>query len=124
MPRLLTIGRPLAGLSEVSQLFGVSKARAGEIVKRSDFPVPTRLAAGPVWYKDEVEKYIETHPKYEGPGRKASYGPDERDRVWDLYQLGYLETRIARKLGLTQGVVRRILGKVGKPAYPHRSNVK
>lgn len=58
----------LAGLAEVAGLAGVSRQRAGQIVKHPDFPEPVqRLAMGPVWLEADVVKFIET-PR--APGRK------------------------------------------------------
>jgi len=46
---------PLAGISEIAALFGVSRHAAIRYTKRSDFPAPLdRLAAGPVWLQQDV----------------------------------------------------------------------
>jgi prophage regulatory protein len=63
----------LAGLAEVAALAGgVTRQRAGQIVKHPDFPEPVqRLAMGPVWVEADVVKFIET-PRTPGRKRKES----------------------------------------------------
>jgi hypothetical protein len=69
----------LAGLAEIAALLAeragkpkVSRAYAGKVAKRPDFPQPLqRLAATPVWVEAEVVEYIATPRK---PGRKRKTG--------------------------------------------------
>jgi hypothetical protein len=66
----------LAGLAEIAALLAehagkpkVSRAYAGKVVKRPDFPEPVdRLAATPVWIEAQARKYIDAGPRK--PGRK------------------------------------------------------
>jgi predicted DNA-binding transcriptional regulator AlpA len=59
----------LAGLAEVAELLGVSKRSASRYTRRSDFPEPVaRLAAGPIWDADEVERWAAKQRPFR-PGR-------------------------------------------------------
>jgi predicted DNA-binding transcriptional regulator AlpA len=63
----------LAGLAEVANLAGVSRARAGQLASHPDFPEPVqRLAMGPVWREDDVRKFLATP-------RKAGRKPKDAD---------------------------------------------
>lgn len=53
----------LAGAAEVQQMLGVSRKRAYELSRRSDFPSPLEeLAMGPVWAVPDIRAWAErTH---------------------------------------------------------------
>jgi len=62
----------LAGLAEIAGLAGVSRTRAGQLAAHPDFPKPVdRLAMGPVWREDDVQKFLDAPRK---PGRKPKEG--------------------------------------------------
>jgi hypothetical protein len=48
----------VVGLAEVAALAGVSKTRAAELMALPGFPAATALAAGKVWWRDEVEAFL------------------------------------------------------------------
>ena len=57
----------LLGLSEVADLFGVSKRTASRYAARTDFPKPVaQLAMGPIWLQEDVETWIEAEPVQRG----------------------------------------------------------
>ena len=48
----------LVGLAEVAELLSVTKRTASAYTTRDDFPAPVqRLAATPVWRRDEVQAW-------------------------------------------------------------------
>jgi predicted DNA-binding transcriptional regulator AlpA len=52
----------LAGVIEVAGIMNVSKRSAARYVRRADFPAPIdRLAAGPVWWTEDVERWGRDH---------------------------------------------------------------
>ncbi len=62
-------GPELVGIAELAGVLGVSRARASAIAARRDFPAPTtKLAAGPVWFKANLNRWLE---EYRG-GRKTT----------------------------------------------------
>ena len=62
----------LVGLSEIATMLGVSRQRAGQIVRDyDDFPPPVaELASGRIWETAAVETWAEAHP-VRPPGRPA-----------------------------------------------------
>jgi prophage regulatory protein len=64
----------VVGLSEIAQMFGVTKRTAVRYRERSDFPEPlARLSAGHVWRRAEVERWGRDHlPLRLGRPRKPS----------------------------------------------------
>ena len=60
----------LVGTAEIAEMLGVTRQRVGQIAATDpDFPDPeVVLASGRVWRRDEVEAWIEHHPR-RGPGR-------------------------------------------------------
>ena len=49
----------LAGLTEIAELLGVSRQRASQLSSSKGFPKPLgRIAAGPVWKRAAVEKWV------------------------------------------------------------------
>ena len=63
----------LVGLSEIATMLGVSRQRAGQLVRDyEDFPAPVaELASGRIWETAAVEAWSNTHP-VRPPGRPAS----------------------------------------------------
>jgi hypothetical protein len=63
----------LAGLSEIATMLGVSRQRAGQLVRGyHDFPPPVaELASGRIWETAAVEAWTNAHP-VRPPGRPAS----------------------------------------------------
>ena len=66
----------LFGLAEIAAQFAVSKRTALSYSQRGDFPAPVaRLAAGPVWDADLVEKWaVETLPIRKGRPPGGAHG--------------------------------------------------
>ena len=63
----------LIGLSEIAGILGVSKQRVGQLRAREDFPVPVaELAAGPVWQREMLDRFIRDWPRRSGRPAKAS----------------------------------------------------
>ena len=62
----------LVGLSEIATMLGVSRQRAGQIVRDyDDFPPPVaELASGRIWETTAVEAWAKAHP-VRLPGRPA-----------------------------------------------------
>jgi hypothetical protein len=64
----------LAGLAEIAEMLRVTKRTASNYAARPDFPEPLeRLAATPVWLRDDVEEWAKQNlplppgrPKREG----------------------------------------------------------
>src|SRR3712207_5274540 len=50
---------PVVGLAEVSNLLGISKSRVSALAAQPDFPAAAMLAAGPVWWRSQIERYGE-----------------------------------------------------------------
>jgi hypothetical protein len=61
----------LVGLSEIASMLGVTRQRAGQLVRDyDDFPPPVaELAAGRVWETTAVEAWAKAHPE-RPPGRR------------------------------------------------------
>jgi len=56
------------GESEVADLLGLSRESAEQIVNTKDFPeAAEELAAGAVWFAEEVERWIEERLDADGP---------------------------------------------------------
>lgn len=63
----------LVGVAEVAELAGVTKQRASKIADNAGFPDPmAELAAGPVWAKDAVERFLERWERKPGRPPKAA----------------------------------------------------
>lgn len=62
----------LVGLSEIATMLGVSRQRAGQLVRDyDDFPPPVaELASGRIWETTAVEAWAKAHP-VRPPGRPA-----------------------------------------------------
>jgi hypothetical protein len=63
-----------AGVSEVAELFGVSRQRVSELRARDGFPEPiAELAAGPVWSVSSLKSFLASWPRKPGrPARKKA----------------------------------------------------
>lgn len=61
----------LVGITEIAELLGISRQRASELARSSRFPAPhADLAAGPVWLKPNVMRFVEEWDRK--PGRPPS----------------------------------------------------
>lgn len=59
------------GVSELSQLLGVSRQRASELARSRHFPKPfAALAAGPVWLEPSISRFVREWERR--PGRPKS----------------------------------------------------
>jgi hypothetical protein len=62
----------LVGVTEVADLLGVSRQRASALAKSSGFPVPVAvLAAGPVWTRPSLNRFVDEWPRKNGRPPKA-----------------------------------------------------
>lgn len=62
----------LVGISELAALLGVTQQRASQLAARRDFPAPyQRLAAGPVWFKHNLSRFLE---EWEAKRRRRAAG--------------------------------------------------
>jgi len=62
----------LVGVSEVADLLGVSRQRASALAKSSGFPLPVAvLAAGPVWTRPSLNRFVDEWPRKNGRPPKA-----------------------------------------------------
>ena len=58
----------MVGVSEIAELFGVSRQRASQIAGRRDFPAPyAQLKAGPIWMRDSLNNVLGTWSRKSGP---------------------------------------------------------
>ena len=65
-------GLELAGVTEVAEMLDVSRQRVSELARLSHFPPPMYdLAAGPVWAKAAIERFLETWERKPGRPRSA-----------------------------------------------------
>ena len=70
---LLEPPQELVGVTEVAELLGVSRQRVAQLREREDFPAPVaELAAGPVWTRTNLTRFVEAWPRK--PGRPRSRG--------------------------------------------------
>jgi secretion/DNA translocation related TadE-like protein len=72
----------LVGLSELAAILGVSKQRVSELRRLDGFPHPiAQLAAGPVWARPMLQRFIDQWPCR--PGRPRKVAADEsRVTLW------------------------------------------
>jgi hypothetical protein len=62
----------LVGVSEVAELLNVSRQRASALAKSSGFPAPVAvLAAGPVWTRPSLNRFVDEWPRKNGRPPKA-----------------------------------------------------
>lgn len=75
-----TVSGHLLGLSEIAELLGVSRQRAGQLVRDyADFPPPVaELASGRIWETAAVETWANAHP-VRPPGRPPSESDQRED---------------------------------------------
>lgn len=46
------------GVTEIAELLGVSRQRAGQLAATFGFPAPlARLAVGPIWRREDIEQW-------------------------------------------------------------------
>ncbi len=66
---LLPVSGHLVGAAEIAEMLGVSRQRVDQVAGEPDFPEPeVVLAAGRVWKRSDVERWIAKHPrKRRGP---------------------------------------------------------
>jgi hypothetical protein len=63
----------LLGVAEVAELLGVSFQRVSELRPKSGFPGPVaRLAAGPVWSRRSLERFLRDWDRKPGRPRRAA----------------------------------------------------
>jgi hypothetical protein len=61
-----------AGVSEVAELFGVSRQRVAELRSKAGFPAPiAELRAGPVWKVSSLNRFLEEWERRPGRPRGA-----------------------------------------------------
>ena len=61
------------GVTEIAELLGVSRQRVAQLREREDFPAPVaELAAGPVWTRTSLDRFVVAWPRR--PGRPRSRG--------------------------------------------------
>jgi prophage regulatory protein len=55
---VMSVPPELMGLTEIGELFEVSRQRAGQLAEQEGFPEPVAvLAAGRIWERDDVERW-------------------------------------------------------------------
>jgi len=60
----------IVGVAEVAEVLGVSKQRASELARSTDFPRPlVHLASGPVWKSSAIVRYVKDWGRR--PGRPS-----------------------------------------------------
>lgn len=63
----------LVGVTEIAELLGTSRQRASELARSAKFPVPVaELAAGPVWPKSRIARFVEEWERKPGRPRARS----------------------------------------------------
>lgn len=67
---------PLAGVSEIASILGLSRQRASEVARLDGFPAPiAALASGPVWLQPAVLRFAETWERKPGSPRRSAPPP-------------------------------------------------
>ncbi len=65
----------LVGITEIAELLGTSRQRASELARSSKFPAPLAdLAAGPVWPKPAVSRFVDEWDRKPGRPRSRTAG--------------------------------------------------
>lgn len=68
---LTRVTHHLVGLTEIADMLGVSRQRAGQLAATEGFPEPVaRLAAGPIYESADVEAWARTRNTKSGRPRK------------------------------------------------------
>ena len=63
----------VVGITEIAALLGTSRQRASELARSRRFPAPLAdLAAGPIWPKPAVERFVEEWDRKPGRPRAAT----------------------------------------------------
>lgn len=63
------------GVSEIADLLKVSRQRVAELRTRADFPAPVaELAAGPVWSRSSLNRFVESWDRKPGRPRRQATG--------------------------------------------------
>jgi hypothetical protein len=124
----------LVGLSEIAGILGVSKQRVAQLRDREDFPKPVaELAAGPVWSRWMLERFIEEWP------RRGGRAPAWRDELAHIEDAAHTLTgrdlqifkevvqgrrstkELAQKFGISEealrSAIRRMVGKVRESVH-------
>lgn len=61
------------GVTEIARLLGVSKQRVAELRRRRDFPAPiAELAAGPMWTRASLNRFVQAWPRKPGRPRTSA----------------------------------------------------
>lgn len=88
----------LVGVSEIAEQLGVSKQRVSELRGKKGFPAPiAELAAGPVWKRSALERFVSEWERR--PGRPPSRSLGEAMRKLDAI---LKDTTLARPPDLTR----------------------
>lgn len=100
---------PLAGVSEIAELLGVSRQRVAELRRRPDFPGPVaQLKAGPVWRAGDLSRFADEWQRKPGRPRKPTIeidGVDVADEVVNFSEV--LEERVAATKRHPAGTAKR-----------------
>lgn len=91
--RLPRSPRRLAGTREVAEILRVSRQRVHQLLGSDGFPKPIdTIAAGAVWWKDEIERWAERNrPTAGAPPAVPARDPDRpQDDPWDANAVRYL----------------------------------
>lgn len=76
------------GVSELSQVLGVSRQRASELARTSHFPKPfAELASGPVWLEPTIRRFVSEWERR--PGRPKSETREKLEK--------FTQTRMAQR---------------------------
>ena len=68
----------LVGITEISEILGVSRQRASELARSKRFPSPlAELASGPVWAAPTISRFVDDWERRPGRPRKAPAPPAE-----------------------------------------------
>ncbi len=63
----------IVGVAEVATILKVSRQRVSELARSRTFPRPvTMLAAGPIWYRAAIARYVERWPRRPGRPKKSA----------------------------------------------------
>lgn len=103
----------LVGVSEIAAMLGVSKQRVSELRSSDDFPQPVaELAAGPVWRRSTLERFILEWPRR--PGRPLSpLSLDQKEILRLMSEEPHLSpSQLAQALGMEPVHVRSHLRRI------------
>jgi hypothetical protein len=102
----------LVGHKETAAILGVSKQRLDELLRtHPEFPRPVvQLAAGPIWIRSGIKRFLETWPRRAGRPPKA----DQQRRTADVL-VATVEHGRGRKAGARRGRKLRRRSTVKRP---------